>query len=535
MQALQSFRVRIALLSVCLSGLVLAAFTAWAWYMVQRSNLGRVDDSLREIAQRHLMFPHDRSHWAQVDKSLQFVFGEDTGRVVLLVVDAQGRLLHRSSDWPDTLRPVDSIPENALTDPVPEFPAPPQPELLPPPFPPDIQRQHRPNGPPDRLRPPPAMQGPPRDGRGQPPPGREPRRGPGIPADRPAPPPPQEPLPVIQINARTMTAAGETWRVGVFRDPEVTFAIAVELTGYAARLAGARTGFMIAFPLALTLIAIGSWFLANRALRPVDRLRDAIAEVTSQGLDKRVPNTGEADEFQQLTAQFNRMMERLERSFAQAARFSADAAHELKTPLAVLQGEIEQALQTASPETQVLLGRLLDEVQRLKSITQKLLLLARADAGQLNLHLEPTDLSAMVRELAEDIETAAPQLHVTSKIEDGIFVMADRDLLHRLLQNLADNAMKYNRDGGNVGFKLDAKNGLARLQIANTGEIAPEKREKIFDRFVRVDDARSRRVDGAGLGLSLAREIARAHGGELTLEKSDNGIVTFMLQMRLAR
>lgn len=332
-----------------------------------------------------------------------------------------------------------------------------------------------------------------------------------------------------------MSAAGETWRVGVFRDPEVTFAIAVELTGYAARLAGARAGFLIAFPLALTLIAIGSWFLANRALQPVNRLREAIEKVTSQGLDKRVPNTGDADEFQQLTAQFNRMMERLERSFTQAARFSADAAHELKTPLAVLQGEIEQALQTASPETQVLLGRLLDEVQRLKSITQKLLLLARADAGQLSLHLEPLNLSAMVRELAEDVETAAPQLHITSTIADGISVMADRDLLHRLLQNLADNAMKYNRDGGNIGFTLDAKNGIVRLQIANTGEIAPEKREKIFDRFVRMDDARSRRVDGAGLGLSLAREIARAHGGELTLEQSDNGIVAFMLWMRLAK
>ena len=332
-----------------------------------------------------------------------------------------------------------------------------------------------------------------------------------------------------------MPSGGEIWRVAVFRDPEATFAIAVELTGLHARLATARIGFLAAFPLALALIALGSWYLATRAMRPVDRLRDAIADVTSQGLDKRVPDASESIEFQQLGAQFNRMMERLERSFTQAARFSADAAHELKTPLAVLQGEIEQALQTAAPEAQVVLGRLLDEVQRLKSITQKLLLLSRADAGQLSIHLEPLDLSAMVRELAEDVEVVAPSLRVSSQIADGVVVMGDRDLLRQVLQNLADNAVKYNHDGGNIGFKLNAKNGAARLQVANTGDIPEDKKDKIFERFVRVDDARSRRVDGAGLGLSLAREIARAHGGDLTLQKYDNGIVTFALELQAQR
>ena len=553
MSALRSFRLRIALLSVCLSGLVLAVFTAWAWYMVQRSNLGRVDDSLREIAQRHLMYPHDAAHWVQVDRSLQNVFGGESGRAVLLVVNSQGTLLHRSSGWPEQLRPIATIPDAAFTDEVPtyaeppaeDFPIPPPPfmgdmpdnpqgrdrgEFRPPPGAPDGRQgpfmrgdqQRPPNhpGPDGEFRPPPPDGS--RDQRGQGPP---PGRGPG----RPGPPP--EVLPVMRIDSKTMEADGETWRVGVYRDPEVTFAIAVELSGFRAHLAAARVGFLLGFPLALALIALGSWYLATRAMRPVNQLRDAIAEVTSQGLDKRVASSNESVEFQQLSEQFNRMMERLERSFTQAARFSADAAHELKTPLAVLQGEIEQALQSATPETQVVLGRLLDEVQRLKSITQKLLLLSRADAGQLSVHHEPVDFSVMVNELAEDAEVLAQGLKVSKQVVPGIQVSGDRVLLQQILQNLMDNAVKYNREGGNIGFKLDVKHGAARLQVANTGEIPADKREKVFDRFVRVDDARNRRVDGAGLGLSLAREIARAHGGDLTLEKSDNGIVTFALRL----
>lgn len=563
MVTLRSFRLRIALWSVCLSGLVLAAFSAWAWYMVQRSHMGRVDDSLREIAQRHQLLPPDAAHWVMLDRSLQYVFGADAGRVVLIAVDPEDRLLHRSPEWPDTLRAVETIPDHAFADPLPEtvlpaqfdawLPSPPppppqgvrpgadgprgprdqfdrQPDML---VPPQVQFRgpgDRPGPPPDQFGDPPDRQGRPPDRRGQgPPPGRGPGQGRGrgallgLPGDV---------APVNQIAALTLPSEGELWRVAVFRDPKATFAIAVELTGHQARLAAARIGFFAAFPLALSLIALGSWYLATRAIRPVNQLRDAIAEVTSHGLDKRVPDDAESIEFRELGAQFNRMMERLERSFTQAARFSADAAHELKTPLAVLQGEIEQALQTATPEAQVVLGRLLDEVQRLKSITQKLLLLSRADAGQLSIHAERVDLSAMVRDLADDVEVVAQGLKVSRQVADGIVVPGDRDLLRQILQNLADNAVKYNRDGGNIGFKLDEKHGRARLQVANTGDIPAERKDKIFDRFVRVDDARSRRVDGAGLGLSLAREIARAHGGELSLQKCDKGIVTFVLELK---
>ncbi|MDZ4858409.1 MAG: ATP-binding protein [Candidatus Hydrogenedentes bacterium] len=509
-----SFRVRLALLSVCLSGLVLAGFAGWAWYMVQRANLGRVDDSLREIAHRHLMIPHDPSHWAQVDHSLQFVFGEDTGRVVLLVVDSDGKLLYRTERWPHALRVLRGIPGAASTQPAPQYPPP---DAPPPPPPPSMRSgfhpRHSPRGTHELRRPPPA-------------------RGENQDRDAPRPPPPPGRHPITQLEIATLSDNGESWRAAVFRDSEVTIAIAVEMGRYSTRIAVARAGFLAAFILSLSLVAAGSWYLATRAMRPIGRLGNAIALVTARGLDQRVPGKGEPEEIQHLVAQFNRMMERLERSFAQAARFGADAAHELKTPLAVLQGEIEDALQSAPSEQQVVLSHLLDEVHRLKSITQKLLLLARADAGQLSMHIEPVDLSGFVRQLAEDIEISAPDIRVTAKIDPGITVAADRVLLGQALKNVVDNAVKYNAAGGSVEMTLHAGNGVANLSIANSGSIPAEKRERIFDRFVRVDDARTRRIEGAGLGLSLAREIARAHGGDLFLESSDRGMVNFAFSLR---
>jgi signal transduction histidine kinase len=230
------------------------------------------------------------------------------------------------------------------------------------------------------------------------------------------------------------------------------------------------------------------------------------------------------------------MMDRLERSFDQATRFSADAAHELKTPLAVLQGEIEAALH-AAPEgsaEQRAFGALLDEVQRLKAITEKLLLLSRADAGTLRLQRQPTDLSAAVRMMCEDAEVLAPEMEVTCEVAGGLQVHADPDLLDRVLHNLLSNAIKHNRPDGAVQITLTAEGGEARLTVANTGpEIPPDDRERIFDRFHRVDRSRDRRVEGAGLGLSLSREIVRAHDGDLTLVSSDRRQTVFALTLPL--
>ncbi|MCC6487048.1 MAG: HAMP domain-containing protein, partial [Candidatus Hydrogenedentes bacterium] len=296
----------------------------------------------------------------------------------------------------------------------------------------------------------------------------------------------------------------------------------------------ARNAYLIAIPRALALIAAGGWLLAQRALRPVRALTTTAERVTAKGLDQRIPVSREDEEFMRLIGVFNEMLDRLEKSFKQAVRFSADAAHELKTPLTILQGELEQALQAAEAgsSAQQLSSSLLEEVQRLKSIIRKLLLLSLADAGQLKLNLEPLNFSEMLESACEDVQILAPELTVQSEVEEGVWIEADHDLLVQLVQNLTNNAIKYNRPGGKIGIQLKRDGQTVRFTIMNTGTSIPrEDREKVFDRFYRADPSRNRKVDGAGLGLSLAKEIARAHRGELTLQDTPDGVIAFRLTL----
>jgi signal transduction histidine kinase len=271
----------------------------------------------------------------------------------------------------------------------------------------------------------------------------------------------------------------------------------------------------------------------------VRALAGAAEGITARGLDQRMPAQHDDPEFHRLATVLNAMLDRLERSFQQAVRFSADASHELKTPLTVLQGELEQALQEMPPgsATQETLSRLLGEVQRLKAITRKLLLLSLADAGKLTLHVEPVDLSQAVEALCEDCQILAPHLRIKKRIQPAQWVKADADLLNQVLQNLATNAIKYNQENGWVQFHLVGGGTAIQLAIANSGPgIRPEDRDKVFDRFYRGDKSRDRQVDGVGLGLSLAREIVRAHKGDLLLAPAavDNA-TTFLMTLPLAR
>jgi heavy metal sensor kinase len=310
--------------------------------------------------------------------------------------------------------------------------------------------------------------------------------------------------------------------------------LGLNLDRFNAEMDRARNAFLVALPSALGLIAAGGWLLARRALRPVATLTRTAERITARGLDQRIPPSEDDAEFVRLIGVFNQMLDRLEKSFHQAVRFSADAAHELKTPLTILQGELEQALHAApagSPQQQTL-NRLLEEVQRLKSIMRKLLLLSLADSGQLKLTLEPMDLSAALESVCEDTQILAPRLSVEPDITPGIRVNADRDLLRQVVQNLTGNAIKYNRKDGTIRFWLREDGPAVLLTIANTGKSIPSsERERIFDRFYRADPSRNRKIEGVGLGLSLAREIARAHHGDLRLDDSQDGIISFTLAL----
>lgn len=493
---LRSFRLRIAVLTTLVSGIVLIAFGVATYGAMQRMSMRRIDESIRDIAQRQLGGRQGPRHWDRMAESLEYLGAPGESLYVLHVMGRNGDTLFTSPDFPKQL--VRDL-----------FPAP------------------------DTL----VWQDEPRLSDG-PPPGRRGGRGPWLPGEEAPGPfrggPPS--VPVRQLGYVTSDARGKTWRVGGFATPDATLVLAANLDQYNRDILQLRKAYVIVMPVALCLIALGGWWIAQRALRPVRRLTLLMEGVTAKGLDLRIPASGEAAEFDRLVAVFNDMLDRLEVSFRQAVRFSADAAHELKTPLTVLQGELEQNLQSCDPgsERQQAFSRLLEEVQRLKSIVRKLLLLSLADSGQLLLHLEPVNLSEMVDAVCDDVEILAPRLMVERTITPDVWVAADPELLEQIIQNLTSNAMKYNVTDGTIRVELASAETTALLTIGNSGPGIPEEdRGRVFERFYRADKARNRRIEGAGLGLSLAREIARAHRGDLRLLASEPGWTSFRLSLPL--
>jgi two-component system, OmpR family, heavy metal sensor histidine kinase CusS len=341
---------------------------------------------------------------------------------------------------------------------------------------------------------------------------------------------------VTRVVPRT-TPTG-SWLVGVVNAERGRGAIAVSLQTIDQEMAVTRRIFLLAIPSTLLATAGGAWLLAGSALGPVRKLTSVIQQVTATGLDQQVP-VGSADvEFVELIEVFNKMLTRLERSFKQSSRFSGDAAHELKTPLAILRGELELAMHQAEPGSalQQSLSNLMDEVSRLSNIVRKLLLLSLADAGQISLRQDSVDLAEVLALLVEDVELLAPDVAVTLTLDDDLQVRGDSDLLTQVLQNLIDNAIKYNLPEGASDRWLSIvgrKQGSSiQVTVANASlGIALEARDRIFDRFYRGDASRNRKREGFGLGLSLSREIARAHRGELGLDETPKGQTAFTLTL----
>ena len=285
--------------------------------------------------------------------------------------------------------------------------------------------------------------------------------------------------------------------------------------------------FAIVFPLAVILAALGGLLLAHRAMRPVALITKTAKDMSTQELGRRIPDDRlENDELGRLTRVLNAMLSRLESSFEQTARFSADASHELNTPLAIMQGELETALQREeiSYEDERLLCNLLDEIQRLKTITNSLLLFSLSDAGSWEINQESFDLSESIEVLIEDVKSldSAKNLKVTYELEAEIKVRGDQVLIRQAIYNLLKNAVLYNQSSGRVEVSLTRSAHLIKGRICNTGPgISTRNRDRIFDRFFREDTSRTRSHDGFGLGLPLAREIISAHGGDIILVKSD--------------
>ncbi|MCB1069423.1 MAG: HAMP domain-containing protein [Kiritimatiellae bacterium] len=479
---LRSFRLRLGLLSVGLSGMVLFGFTLYATSVIQRVGINRIDRELRALADAQIRREHPRDHWSQLDRSLRAQLvpsGEPA--LLVLVTDRDGDLVFQSPAWPESLStdrlplPLDQAPEAWLE------------------APPPIRRGD--GGPPPDRRPPPDMF----------------VRG-----------------PVYEtIGDRT-----SRWRLMTIANEIVTFTLAMNLDVVQVEIDQFWSRMLLAAPLCLLLLAVGGWVIGQTALRPINRMASTAEAMTAQRLDARISTSGSDMEFARLIQVFNQMLERLEAGFRQATRFSADAAHELKTPLAILQAQMERSLQQAEhgSQEQRTCAEQLEEVQRIKVILHKLLLLSQADAGVLPITPEPVHLADLLRDAAEDASLIAPNRSVSLSLPEEIVVHGDRALIAQAIENLLTNAINYGDPEGTITLALTAHADRALISVVNTGPpIPPAERAHIFDRFHRGDSSRSRRVDGFGLGLSLAREIARAHGGTLNLTRSDEESTQFTL------
>jgi two-component system, OmpR family, heavy metal sensor histidine kinase CusS len=510
-----SFRLRIAVLSALISGAVLIGFGATAWYLMYRERLVAVDREIYALAQRHPGWMGGGANYERWSGAIASVFGEDhPERLILLLKDGAGRTRFVSSHWPVDLNPetldlrLDDAPSSDL-----------------------FAGKERvvPGGLRERMggsrRGPPWADANEPDGLAGSGPGR--RQGGGS--------------TVVREFSKTprflsVTAGGAAWRIGILGDDGERLVLGLNMDEIQAELSRLRIAFFGVLPLALLLIGGGGWWIAGRAVRPLRSIAQVVEQVTAEGLDQRLPASEEDPEIARLVRVLNGMMDRLEAAFHQATRFSADASHELKTPLAVMQGELENALQLASPGSaaQQVFVDLLEETQRLKSITRSLLLLTQADAGRLPLSLNRMNLSAALVELSEDVEILAAEarLRVDLNIAPDLWVNADWTLLQQAVLNLLHNGIRYNEPDGWIGLTLAATHGQVQVDICNGGPgISLEDQPKLFDRFFRATAARDRGVDGVGLGLSLAREIARAHGGSLVLQQSRPGHTCFVMSL----
>lgn len=374
-----------------------------------------------------------------------------------------------------------------------------------------------------------------RDENLQPPPPDEPPRG-EPPPQHPPPPPPQadRSYAPVPCTLATFDARGKQWRAARYETTTGRSVVAADLIATQADVQSAlKQALEMVVPVALIFTALGAWLLSSLTMRPVNRLRDAMKDVTQKALNRRLTWRGEDREFKVLIDAYNTMLSRLEASFQQASRFSADAAHELKTPLTILQGRIEHALnKSQDPNLQSDLTQLLDEVGRLSVITRKLLLLSQADAGWLTIQRSQLDLSATLDELAADMHMLLSDQTLFCAIERNLTIQGDAVLLLQLFNNLISNAVRYCSQGGQIALSARMLPAGVEVTFSNpTPIIQLQDRARFFDRFYRGDASHNRRVEGNGLGLSLAREIARAHGGDLTL--ADSALDEVVLQLML--
>lgn len=296
---------------------------------------------------------------------------------------------------------------------------------------------------------------------------------------------------------------------------------------------------LVTMPIALAVSLASGWFLASRALRPVDAITLAAQRIAAGDLSQRLTVATSPDEIGRLAHTFNDMIGRLDTSFRQIRQFSSDASHELRTPLTVMKGETELALRRPRPiaDYQLVLESNLEEIDRMTHIVDELLFLSRADIGEVRMETLPVALESLV----EDVHRQATLLGQDQQIQVVLgqvvpaVVQGDELRLRELLLNLVDNAIKYSHPGGTVTMALTVDGAEARVSVSDQGiGIAPDEQARIFNRFYRTDAARSHTKKGTGLGLAICALIAESHKGRIDVISQPGTGSTFTVTLPLS-
>ncbi len=321
--------------------------------------------------------------------------------------------------------------------------------------------------------------------------------------------------------------------------------VAQELELVTATLDSLQRQIFWGLPLALLLAGVGGYFLASRALRPIDNITQTAQAITASDLGQRIQYQGPADEVGRLAKTFDTMLDRLQVAFVRERRFTADAAHELRTPLTALKGRVGVTLsRSRSPAAyQETLQEMEGQVDRLIRLSSDLLFMARLGQGQYHLQLEQIALAELlgaaidlIRPLAE-----AKAIALNENIPDSQSLQGDFDLLMRLFVNLLDNAVKFTPENGRVSLQVETQANDVQITVGDTGPgIAVEHLSHLFERFYRAEGDRARRPDdygpgGAGLGLAIANEITRFHGGQLLVESQPGQGTTFIVRLPMTQ
>ena len=320
---------------------------------------------------------------------------------------------------------------------------------------------------------------------------------------------------------------GRSFRVIVQEEQGYVIQVALDRTHEEAMLARYRLSLWAVLGVATLVCAFGGYQLAKRGIRPIREVTETARQVSASTLDRRIESSGQTTEIAALADTFNAMLGRLEESFARISRFSADIAHELRTPVNNMRGEMEVASGTArSPEEyRDVLGSTLEECQRLSQIIDSLLFLARAENPETQIRRERLNIGHELRTVAEFYEVAATDAGITLTIDTAETVDAclDRTLFQRAVSNLLANAITHTPAGGCITISATDNGNSLRVEVADTGcGISETDLPRVFDRLYRVDGARSAASGGVGLGLAIVKTIAELHGGKIEIASDEN-------------